>query len=108
MTITALELLVLVLVAYRLSRAVALDTITEPLRDWLAVHAPVKVAELVSCGFCAGFWLSGVVATVWLAAAEGGLRETGLVEWQVLWWAVAGGQSILIAVDSFLLREAPP
>lgn len=107
MTVSALELVVLCLAAYRLARAVSLDSITEPARDWLAVHAPVKLAELVSCGFCSGFWLSGIVATVWLAAAEGGLQETGIVEWQVLWWAVAGGAALLTALDSYWLREAP-
>jgi len=109
---TALAFVVLSLAAYRAARAVALDTITEPVREWFDDRAGrsvwwAKAAELVSCGYCSGFWLSGITYFTYVAVTGRWDDEPVLVH-LILWWAVAGAQSLLIAFDSFLLREAPP
>lgn len=109
MTLTALELVVLTLAAYRFTRLVSLDTVTEPLRDELATweRVPRWVGELVGCGFCAGVWVSGLVYAVWVSAVDG-WHATGLLEHGVQATAVMGGCAGLIAMDTFLMREAPP
>lgn len=75
------------LAAYRITRLVTTDKITEPIFDkirfglerrWYAKHGPVgsdthfnsKLAFLLSCPWCLGFWVSGVV-TVILSMAYG-------------------------------------
>lgn len=75
------------LAAYRLTRIVTTDKITELIFDrlrfglerrWYAKHGPVgsdthfnsKLAFLLSCPWCLGFWVSGVV-TVILSVAYG-------------------------------------
>jgi hypothetical protein len=75
------------LAAYRVTRLVTTDKITEPIFDkirfglerrWYAKHGPVgsdthfnsKLAFLLSCAWCLGFWVSGVV-TVILSMAYG-------------------------------------
>lgn len=66
-----LPLPLLTLASYRVWRLIALDSITEPIRarfifregrgwEWLSM--------LVTCVWCAGFWLSGAVALGWLLA----------------------------------------
>lgn len=108
-TLTALELVVLVLAAYRLTRLVSLDTITESLRDELATwdRVPRWVGELVQCGFCAGVWVSWLVYVLWVSATDT-WHATGLLEHGVQAVAVMGGQALAIAVDTFFMREAPP
>jgi len=111
---TALTFAILSLAAYRAARAVSLDSITEPVRDWFDDRAgwswlDAKAAELVSCGWCSGFWLSGFTYFVWLLVTDAALWGwTAVFTNLILWWAIAGAQSMLIAIDSFLLREAPP
>lgn len=75
------------LAAYRVTRLVTTDKITEPIterirwffeRRWEAKHPEVvpsddwnsKLAFLLSCSWCLGFWVSGVV-TVILSVAYG-------------------------------------
>jgi hypothetical protein len=75
------------LAAYRVTRLVTTDKIAEPLMDrirfglerrWYAKHGPVgsdthfnsKWAYLLSCPWCLGFWVSGVM-TVVLSIAYG-------------------------------------
>lgn len=96
------DIVLAALAAHRAARAVAVDTITQPLRErleeWsvtdgisdrqLAVRE--KVVELVHCPHCIGFWLSLCA----LAATR--------VRWLrpvVAWWAVAGIQSTLASVQ---------
>lgn len=109
---TAFTFAVLAIAAYRAARALSLDSITEPLRDWFDDRAGrsrwwEKSAELISCGFCSGFWLSGITYAVWLSATHQWGEQPWLIH-GIMWWSIAGVQSMLIAVDSFLLREAPP
>lgn len=62
---TSLHLLIDVVAAYRLTRLVVADTITEPLRDRVARF--IRVHELVTCRWCSGVWIgAGVAASRWL------------------------------------------
>jgi FtsH-binding integral membrane protein len=108
---TALTFALLSLAAYRAARAVSLDTITEPMRDWLddvtlGTHYR-KLYELMACGFCTSFWLAGVTYLAYLLATEQ-WSDSGVVEHGIVWWAIAGSASLLIAIDTFFMREAPP
>lgn len=95
---SAVGLAVCVLAAWRATRAVTVDAITQPFREWLvrwsfserAGHWREWVHDLLTCQHCLGFWLSGLVAAAW-AFGDGLGGYQGLV----LWWAVAGGQSLL-------------
>lgn len=111
MPVTALEFVLIALAAYRASRALALDSITEPFREWLDFRTSGsrwrKVSELVSCGFCCSFWLAGITYFVFVAVT-GSVDDVAVLTHLILWWAAAGAASMLIAIDSFLLREAPP
>lgn len=71
------EVVVLALAAQRLARAVSMDEITEPLRERLDQWAlPVterkvpqgvasRIAELVRCPVCSGWWISLAVSALW-------------------------------------------
>lgn len=82
----ALRVVLVGLVAYRLARAVSLDTITDPLRDWLHRRAyriiaappgrkePVVIVRsrpwawvysLISCAFCASWWIALGASALW-------------------------------------------
>lgn len=94
---TALDLIVLVLTAYRITRLITTDSITEPARDWLNLHTGGgRSWVLVTCPFCAGFWVSCAVV---LAAHR--LGHDMPLPW-LMPWAVAGGQSLLSALDHHL------
>lgn len=94
------------LAAYRLTRLVTADTITEPVRAWLvedAYHAvarqlpevqhgatveervaaddeePPKLATLLTCRWCAGVWCAALVVTARrLAPRQWGVVADGL------------------------------
>lgn len=112
MPLSLTEYLILGFAAYRGSRAVALDSITEPFRDWLSYRWGGrgswrgKAVEFISCGWCAGFWVSAITYGVFINAT-GRANDASIPLHFLLWWAVAGLQSLLIGIDSFLLREAP-
>lgn len=104
----ALTFVVLSFAAYRASRAVTIDSITRPFRDWLELRStPIGhwFDQLFHCGWCTGFWLSGVTYFVWVLVTP--LRHTPVMVHLINWWAVAGLQALLIAIDTFFLREAP-
>lgn len=85
---------VLVLAAYRITRLIAVDDLTAPLRD--RVHG--WLGELVTCPFCVGVWVSAAVV---LFAANTVVPLHW--EWVVLVTAaVAGGQSLCSAADARL------
>jgi len=106
---TPLTFVILSLAAYRASRAVAIDSITQPFRDWLSMQTGNRVGYffdgLLSCGFCIGFWLSGITYWVWCVSTHHGYPSMLNI---IHWWAIAGLQSLFIAIDTFFLREAPP
>ena len=106
MPLSSLEFVLIALAAYRASRALALDSITEPFREWLDFRTSGsrwrKVSELISCGFCNGFWLSGITYFTYVAVT-GSVDDVPVLIHLMLWWAVAGAQALLICLDSFLL-----
>jgi hypothetical protein len=105
-----IDLVVVVLAAYRLTRFVVKDSLlgrlpskTEPrgsgFRRALDEFAyddrgedrsllRGKLGDLLTCTWCVGFWLSLVALWGW---TEGGL----VVQWVVVLWAVAGAQGYL-------------
>lgn len=79
--------ILLALACYRVTRLVTTDKITEPIFDrlrfglehrWYAKHGPEgsdthfnsKLAFMLSCPWCLGFWISGV-ATLLVSLAYG-------------------------------------
>lgn len=91
---------VLVLAAYRITRLITRDTIWEHQRDRLVDALPAKLAELITCPFCAGFWVA-VLVTCWATAVADVLEA----RWPVLVlvaWAVAGAQALCASVDDRL------
>lgn len=95
------ELAVLCLAAYRGTQLAVHDTILDVPRGWVfRWHAakdtsPVRAAliTLISCVYCAGFWISGAALFGYLGAT-GGLDEHPLVL-GLEWFTVAGGQALL-------------
>lgn len=84
-----------VLGSYRLTRLVTFDAILDAPRSWVYAKAPAKVAELIACPFCIGFWIAGaVVGVVW---AVNGLPLPILA-----WFGVAGGSALIF---EFVPRE---
>lgn len=79
-------LLVLTLAAFRLTRLVTRDSITEPLRS--KVPDTLKLDELVHCDWCAGVYVSAVV----VAIAD---LITSVPLPFAVWGAVAGGVGLL-------------
>jgi hypothetical protein len=89
---TWLVAVVLVLAAFRITRLVVADVLLDTPRTWLALHLPVYGAKLITCSYCAGFWISGLVVAAWYFGGRAG--------WVVLVvFAVAGAQALLSAVD---------
>lgn len=87
-------LLLTALAAHRLTRLVVEDTILDGPRMWLVNRAPDgKIATLITCPWCAGFWLSGVV--VLLVAATTNLPLPLLV-----WPAVATVVGLLSLLEA--------
>lgn len=98
----ALVLAALAYASYRVARLITADTLLERPRDALIMRRPPelhKSTALVTCPFCVGFWTSGGLLAV--------AHATGLAAWPlrydlVLWWAVAGGQALISAIDGKL------
>jgi hypothetical protein len=89
---TWLVAVVLVLAAYRITRLVVADVLLDTPRTWLALHLPVYGVKLITCSYCAGFWVSAAVVAAWYFGGRAG--------WVVLVvFAVAGAQALLSAVD---------
>jgi hypothetical protein len=101
LSITALEFVVLVLAAFRATQLVTRDTILDGPRErfiiWVENRGWGKLGDLVECGFCAGYWLSGISLLVFLLL----MGRWDAVPWLVHgieWFAVAGGQGLLSQV----------
>lgn len=108
MSITPFEFIVLVLAAWRATRFVTMDSLTDGWRErverwvWKKGDRQVawrdKVSELVGCGFCAGYWVSGITLAVFLVAASR-WHEAPVLVHGIEWWAVAGGQALFNRYD---------
>jgi hypothetical protein len=69
------ESVVVGLVAYRLWRLLAVDTLLEPLSRWISARGSWGqkfIHKFVACPWCSGFWCCLIVG---LAAWGGGLVE---------------------------------
>ncbi|MFF3730203.1 DUF1360 domain-containing protein [Streptomyces sp. NPDC002476] len=90
-------LAVLALAGYRATQLVVWDTILERLRerahDWLAARptAATRAAAitLITCTYCAGWWLSGAILATYLLAS-GQWHQAPLLVHGIEWLAVAG------------------
>lgn len=108
MTLSGLEFLVIVLAAYRGTRVLTTDEITEPPRDAVADwverrngRSDTRLTTLITCPFCAGWWLS-IIAYVCAEVALGRVGDVPLLWHMIEAWGVIGGQALLSAVDGKL------
>lgn len=97
------------LAAYRVTRLVTTDKIAEPVTErvrwwfenrWVAKHGSgseenwnSKWAYMLSCPWCFGFWVSGVVSV--LLSVAYGLDYLG-----IMWLAMSTGVGFLAKVDN--------
>jgi hypothetical protein len=108
-----LTLAVLALASYRATQLVVHDSIGDPLRDRVIAWHERRpdsslrdaIVTLISCTYCAGWWVSGAVLAAYLLAA-GAFTGTPLVVHGVEWFAVAGGQALLNRWDDTRDRGA--
>jgi hypothetical protein len=92
------ELALLGAASYRATQLGVHDTILDPVRQRLAAWHTNKIdskprtflMQLISCIYCLGFWLSGVVLTAWWF-----WRDNLLVQFGLLWFAISGIQALL-------------
>jgi hypothetical protein len=65
--VAALDVVLVVLATYRLTRLVTADKITEPLRVWLEARNP-RVGYLATCDWCLSVWVApwpALAVVVW-------------------------------------------
>jgi len=99
-----IALVPLTLATWRLWRIIAVDSITEPIRArFLFRDGPLWewVADLVTCPWCLGYWLSGATTGVyvWRSGVFG--PEHLIVGWVLAWLAVSAGVGITnVIVDN--------
>ncbi|CAL9612728.1 hypothetical protein SUDANB1_05659 [Streptomyces sp. enrichment culture] len=111
--ITLPVFVVLAFAAARGTQLAVYDNIADPLRDVVfAWHErkpdakPRKWArKLITCIYCAGFWVSGIVLGVYLAATGTWGAVSPWVH-ACEWFALAGAQMILNRFDDFLSGDA--
>jgi len=60
MDITPVTFIILCLAAFRLTRLVTTDTITEGIRNkiWSKWPPTTKIGYLITCNWCTGYWVS--------------------------------------------------
>lgn len=96
--ITLIEFAVLGFAAYRATQLGVHDTIGDPVRQRIALWHAKKVdskprdlvMQLISCIYCLGWWAAGAVLTIWWF-----WRDNPIVQFGLLWFAVAGLQALL-------------
>ncbi|HEY3367993.1 MAG TPA: DUF1360 domain-containing protein [Symbiobacteriaceae bacterium] len=81
-----LNLLLIILASFRLTHLLVFDTITAPLRK--PFEAKPFIGELITCYWCCGVWISGL-----LLLLRDFMPRVGNP--LILLLAVAGGQSLL-------------
>lgn len=107
--VSALEFLVLAVAGYRGTQLVVHDSILDTPRDALyawhgkKVDSKVRSAatKLISCVYCAGFWVSGILLATWLLVT-GQFDDAPLLVHLVQWFAVAGAAVLLNRIDDTL------
>jgi hypothetical protein len=98
-------LVIMSLAAYRVTRLVVSDTFppVQRLRDWVVgpnedKHAGTRLAwldELLTCNWCASFWVSGVVVGVTEVFVAVPLPF-------LMWWSVSGLTAFVLHVEDTL------
>lgn len=87
-----MNLLILSLASYRVTRLLVRDTLTEPIRVWLGKRASSQrlfwwfLAEIFHCSHCMGMWVSGLLAMT---------LHLDTIDWFLYSLAIAGFQSII-------------
>jgi hypothetical protein len=110
------------LAAYRLTRFVVDDSLLQGPRRWVfrrfppdqvwvagfqAEHGrerPHKLGQLLDCTYCTGFWMAGLVLLVVWALGYLNADPVESFMFVALWWALAGAQALLNAIDHRLNR----
>lgn len=87
---TALQLLILILGVFRITRLIIEDTILEPVRERTVFRLDPrsKVRELLDCPWCLGFWLSMLAVISWAA-------DPTVTGWVLLPFAISAGVGII-------------
>ncbi|PWI06518.1 hypothetical protein DIZ27_32780 [Streptomyces sp. NWU339] len=96
--ISLTTLVVLGLAGYRATQLGVHDSILDPVRQRLGSWHAAKIEskpralliQLISCIYCLGWWASGAVLAAWHFWGDNPIIQFGL-----LWFAVAGAQSLL-------------
>ncbi|MDX3345901.1 DUF1360 domain-containing protein [Streptomyces sp. ME02-6987-2C] len=103
------ELVLLAFAGYRATQLAVHDTILDPARNALfswhsrKIDSPVRSAtvQLISCPYCMGWWIAGVLLAVWLLVT-GQFDQAPLLVHGVEWFAVAGAAVLLNRLDDTL------
>jgi hypothetical protein len=111
--VTIVELVLLALASYRATRLVVHDVIADPARDIIfrwrehRLDSPIREAAvtLISCTYCAGFWVTGILLAVYLTAT-GQWGAAPLLVHGIEWLAVAGAAALLNRADDTLAEAA--
>jgi len=72
MSIDWFSYLLLVLAAYRVTRAITTDTILESAREkvWKRFPPDTKLGYLITCNWCTGFWVSIVFVVAYILVPD--------------------------------------
>ncbi|MEZ0073602.1 DUF1360 domain-containing protein [Planotetraspora sp. GP83] len=105
--ITLVELAVLAFAGYRATQLAVYDTILDPARDavqrWRDRRPTSKLRDnavtLISCPYCAGWWISGAILAVYLLVT-GRWGDAPLLLHGIEWLAAAGAAVLLNRADS--------
>jgi hypothetical protein len=100
--ISTAVLALLAIATYRGTRLAVHDTILDPVRnrvfDWRRKRpgsaARTAVAELISCIYCMGWWVAGVVLAGWFVAT-GTWGDAPVLVHGIEWFGVAGAGVLL-------------
>lgn len=106
-------LAVLALAGYRATQLAVWDSILDPARnrvmDWQARRPDsslrAAVLTLITCVYCAGWWLSGAVLALYLTTT-GTWHGTPVAVHALEWLAVAGGAVLLNRWDDTRKADA--
>jgi len=68
LSITVVDLVILALAVYRLSRLIIEDTVTERLRNavWRRYNPSHGVGYLITCYWCTGFWVASLLVLLFI------------------------------------------
>lgn len=96
------EIGLLALAGYRGTQLVVHDTILDPVRhrvdDWYQDRPDSWVREagvtLISCVYCSGWWIAGMLLLTWLLVT-GEWHQAPLLVHGVEWLAIAGASVLL-------------